>query len=140
MKTQKIYGVPKGVTEIHIDGGLHYCLYTKDGEPEFISISLPDTEEKAPTQFAYDAACTALHKHRERCEQLEAELADAVSLFKLVMDEHPGKERNGNAPGHCHQIPGIWDSDNGAKAGKPCAWCAVWNNAHKFLARHGDKS
>lgn len=78
--------------------------------------------------------------HDKRVAELEAELAEAVSLFRLVMDEHPGKERNGNAPGHCHQIPGIWDSDNGAKAGKPCAWCAVWNNAHKFLARHGDPS
>lgn len=79
MKTQKIYGVPKGVTEIHIDEGLRYGLYTKDGEPEFISISQPDAEEKAPTQFAYDAACTALHKHRDRCEQLEAELAESNS-------------------------------------------------------------
>lgn len=76
----------------------------------------------------------------ENHRELEAQLAEAVSLFKLVMEEHPGKERNGNAPGHAHQIPGIWDSDNGKKAGKPCAWCAVWNNAHEFLARHGDKS
>lgn len=31
-----------------------------------------------------------------------------------------------NAPGHCHKIRGIWDSDNGAKAGEPCARCAMW--------------
>lgn len=95
----------------------------------------PECEECGAT-----APTLEIWNNRPRVAELEAELADAVSLFKLVMDEHPGKERNGNAPGHCHEIPGIWDSDNGAKAGKPCAWCAVWNNAHKFLARHGDKS
>lgn len=30
------------------------------------------------------------------------------------------------SPGHHHQIPGIWDSDNGDLAGKPCAKCALW--------------
>ena len=89
----------------------------------------------------YQAAVSSVPAVEDkRVAELEAELAEAVSLFKLVMDEHPGKEKDGNAPGHCHQIPGIWDSDNGAKAGKPCAWCAVWNNAHKFLVRHGDRS
>lgn len=32
----------------------------------------------------------------------------------------------GNAPGHAHRETGIWDEDNGANAGKPCAWCLTW--------------
>ncbi|MGX5887839.1 hypothetical protein [Burkholderia gladioli] len=39
-----------------------------------------------------------------------------------------------NAPGHAHDVPGVWDSDNGKKAGKPCAWCMTWNRARAALA------
>ncbi|WP_124492310.1 hypothetical protein [Burkholderia stagnalis] len=46
-----------------------------------------------------------------------------------------------NAPGHAHDVPGIWDSDNGAKAGTQCAWCATWNAARAALAqRQGEGS
>lgn len=36
--------------------------------------------------------------------------------------------RDGNAPGHGHQVPGIWDTDesNGDKGGTACEWCAQW--------------
>ncbi|HDR8979459.1 TPA: hypothetical protein QDA90_004263 [Burkholderia vietnamiensis] len=40
-----------------------------------------------------------------------------------------------NAPGHAHAVPGIWDSDNGAKAGTQCAWCVTWNAAREALAQ-----
>ncbi|CAJ4664948.1 Uncharacterised protein [Burkholderia pseudomallei] len=40
-----------------------------------------------------------------------------------------------NAPCHAHDMPGIWDSDNGAKAGTQCAWCATWNAARAALAQ-----
>lgn len=34
---------------------------------------------------------------------------------------------DGNAPGHAHSRPGIWDNDNKPGiAGKPCAWCLTW--------------
>lgn len=39
-----------------------------------------------------------------------------------------------NAPGHAHSITGIWDSDNGPIAGKPCSWCIAWNAARKALS------
>ncbi|MGV4659097.1 hypothetical protein [Burkholderia pseudomallei] len=46
-----------------------------------------------------------------------------------------------NAPDHAHDMPGIWDSDNGAKAGTQCAWCATWNAARAALAqRQGEGS
>ena len=35
----------------------------------------------------------------------------------------------GNAPGHDHQEPGIWDSTGNPEElrGKPCEWCRKWN-------------
>jgi hypothetical protein len=58
-------------------------------------------------------------------------------LLEAVVREFPrhmGRRNNGNAPGHCHSRPGIWDDDNGALAGKPCAWCIAWNGAADALA------
>lgn len=57
-------------------------------------------------------------------------------MLAAVMRELPrnmGRWKDGNAPGHCHDVPGIWDSDNGAKAGTTCAWCLVWNKAKNEL-------
>ena len=52
------------------------------------------------------------------------------SLLESVWREIPHREgRRGNAPGHGHSVPGVWDCDNGALAGKKCAWCKVWNEA-----------
>ncbi|MBB5546630.1 hypothetical protein [Paraburkholderia fungorum] len=39
-----------------------------------------------------------------------------------------------NAPGHGHDVPGIWDSHNGVKSGMQCAWCMTWNKARSALA------
>lgn len=51
-------------------------------------------------------------------------------LLNRLLEEVGEHDRSdGNAPGHCHQVPGVWDSDNGKKAGKPCAWCALWAEA-----------
>lgn len=48
-----------------------------------------------------------------------------------------GKGDAGNAPGHAHAVPGIWDSDNGNRAGKPCAWCLCWAKFTMLAAAHG---
>ena len=56
-------------------------------------------------------------------------------ILAAVLREHPKRGReDGNAPGHGHAVPGIWDSDNGKLAGKPCAWCLTWNAALQALA------
>lgn len=54
-----------------------------------------------------------------------------TKILEAVRRELSRENRNGDAPGHLHQIPGIWDSDNGDIAGKPCAWCLTWK---KFTA------
>jgi hypothetical protein len=60
---------------------------------------------------------------RDECAELKA-------LMIALLGELGERDRgDGNAPGHCHQIPGVWDRDNGTKAGKPCAWCATWAKA-----------
>lgn len=60
-------------------------------------------------------------------------------VLEAVMREMPKAARyyrldDGNAPGHAHKVAGIWDSDNGDLAGKPCAWCLAWNTARAMLA------
>lgn len=58
-------------------------------------------------------------------------LAEDRAILEAVHRELDREGRNGDAPGHAHEIPGVWDSDNGAMAGKPCAWCLTWR---KFTA------
>jgi hypothetical protein len=52
-------------------------------------------------------------------------------VIEAVVREIPNRDhkRGYNAPGHSHNIPGIWDDDNGVLAGKECAWCKAWNTA-----------
>lgn len=67
------------------------------------------------------------------CAENRALKADAErfrSIVSAVVREHPHRRHlNGNAPGHGHSIPGVWDSDNGELAGTECAWCKTWNAA-----------
>lgn len=73
-------------------------------------------------------------------EQRDAALRDrdyARGLIHAVVREvpylsHRPGNGNGNAPGHSHSRPGIWDSDNGELAGKACSWCAIWRAAEKI--------
>ena len=65
--------------------------------------------------------------HETPCTTLSDEDKAILEAVRRELDDGDRK----NAPGHAHQIPGIWDSDNGKKAGKPCAWCLTWS---KFTA------
>lgn len=65
-------------------------------------------------------------------EALRKDLADWQEIVAAIKRETPDGFKmlnRGNAPGHGHSIPGVWDGDNGAMAGKECAWCRVWNAA-----------
>lgn len=37
------------------------------------------------------------------------------------------------SPNHSHQVPGVWDSDNGVFSNKPCAECAIYDEAQRIL-------
>lgn len=64
-------------------------------------------------------------------DQLKAEVEALRGVMAAVVSEIPHARyvSPGNSPGHSHRRPGIWDEDNGAKAGKECGWCKVWNTA-----------
>lgn len=49
---------------------------------------------------------------------------------------------HGNAPGHGHLIPGVWDKDvsNGAMGGTKCGWCEQWSEARAALSQAGGAS
>jgi len=72
-------------------------------------------------------------------DRLRGERDEAVGALKACVDhlsewESGGGSPRGNAPGHAHEQTGIWDDDNGAKAGTTCEWCATWP---KILAVSG---
>jgi len=65
-------------------------------------------------------------------EALRKDLMDWKEVVAAVKREVPERFTSyarGNAPGHGHSISGVWDDDNGALAGKECAWCKAWNSA-----------
>ncbi|RUR26810.1 hypothetical protein ELY33_17025 [Vreelandella andesensis] len=73
-----------------------------------------------------------------RLEVAERERNQAHGVIAAVVSEIPHRDsRNGNAPGHSHSVPGVWDYDNGALAGKKCGWCAVWQEAEKIAESRG---
>lgn len=94
---------------------------------EFMDLSIT-----RPIIDARDAQWLALVGELQRDADIGRQ---AIVLFAQLLDQLGERDRgDGNAPGHCHEIPGIWDSDNGKKAGKQCAWCATWNEAKRVRA------
>lgn len=65
---------------------------------------------------------------------LDAVILEAANNARRYAKFQEVWEKPENAPGHAHQIIGIWDSDNGILAGQPCSWCIAWNAAREALA------
>ena len=87
--------------------------------------------DAAETLAEADAALSS------RATEPDRNAAKWRGMLEDVMREMPDRVHHGdrgNAPGHGHDKPGIWDSDNGKLAGKPCAWCLVWNEARAAIA------
>ena len=70
-----------------------------------------------------------------RLSQVAEEASDRIQDRDRLLDaltrlvhELPRGDR-GNAPGHSHKVPGIWDSDNGALSGSPCRLCDAYARA-----------
>ena len=72
-----------------------------------------------------------LAKFKTLAETLAGALGDIFERFDAKTPNH-----RGNAPGHGHETPGIWDADNGEKAGQPCVWCKDWNSAREALRQY----
>lgn len=73
---------------------------------------------------------------RQQVATLTEQRDEMLGVFNIVISEMEQRNviSNGNAPGHAHSVPGVWDSDNGALAGKKCAWCATWAKAKEISA------
>jgi hypothetical protein len=74
--------------------------------------------------------------HRLEEERLQERVRVLEAALRTVLAGDPDDSRRPyekNAPGHAHWKPGIWDRDNGERAGKPCEWCAAWHAAHAAL-------
>lgn len=82
---------------------------------------------------------TSLAQSEREVDGLKADAENWKGLLEAVTREIDSREyahaRKGaeNAPGHSHEKPGVWDWDNGEKAGKQCAWCLTWNNARAAI-------
>ncbi|WP_210015054.1 hypothetical protein [Pseudomonas palmensis] len=96
--------------------------------------------DKSEWQSGYDegrrmGVKTALDER----DQLKTENERLVSAIQAVINEVPSRvtRNDGNAPGHCHAVPGIWDEDNGDRAGTECGWCKVWAAAVAISKERG---
>lgn len=64
------------------------------------------------------------------------QMAASGDLYDALAGIMARLDRGHNAPGHCHTVSGIWDSDNAPGiAGRPCEWCAHWQRARAALSR-----
>lgn len=55
-------------------------------------------------------------------------------LLKLWYEQQADRVTSkGNAPGHGHPIPGVWDTDNGKIAGHRCAECTLFSLAEQLF-------
>ena len=123
---------PKGTTHATInggeprwyklEGGKVFCwgIRIKEWAPSFF-LTVDEIAETGQRLYA-NGEQSEMVMLRERVEQLEGLLRTVVA----EIPHRPTAMRKGNAPGHGHSVPGIWDSDNGELAGKDCAWCQVW--------------
>ena len=75
--------------------------------------------------------------HHTICDEAAdtiTELLEALEAIVAHFDTH-----GGNAPGHAHSRPGIWDDDDGnrraGKANEVCEWCSEWNTARAAIAK-----
>jgi hypothetical protein len=56
-------------------------------------------------------------------------------LIAAYIEDRHSSGHDGNAPGHAHDVAGIWDADNvPEKRGTKCRWCAAWFAARAVLA------
>lgn len=88
----------------------------------------------------YNLVSFASEERGKQVEQLKAENDALRSLVLSALEEGKGRPgTGGNAPGHCHGVPGVWDRGNGDRSGTACGWCKIWNAAQAMAreASHG---
>jgi hypothetical protein len=90
--------------------------------------------KERPNQPHYIAALV----RRAVNQAVAAEREKWGPVLQAVIREIPRRgQDDGNAPGHAHAAPGIWDSDNGPLSGTECAWCKAWSTAKAVTRERG---
>lgn len=120
--------------------GLLVCPAYREGGTVYVESWRPLAEASTKDYARFIAAANpgAVLALLDEIDQLKAENAELIDLMRRVVAEHPRRshKNGGNGPGHGHAVPGVWDEDNGELAGKPCAWCSIWNAAKGIVERH----
>lgn len=95
--------------------------------PSAIMALLAEIEENAMHMRAFGEV---MRSQAEQIGKLKAENEALRSLVLSALEEGKGRPgTGGNAPGHCHAVPGVWDRGNGERSGAACGWCRIWNAA-----------
>lgn len=77
-----------------------------------------------------DCGCwRAIVKMVSEHESIVKERNELVDVLAALIHEMPSPGWDGNAPGHCHQVPGVWDDDNGTRSGTECRLCYAYARA-----------
>lgn len=66
-------------------------------------------------------------------------MSDSISIPKKLITDlvdlwNKKSKRTYGSPNHSHSVPGLWDSDNGELANKPCAECALYDAARMIVS------
>lgn len=97
--------------------------------------------DAASSQEGYQCICyvRTLTEAAGTITDLRAEVVILRHALGGIFAYFDGKRECQQAPGHCHDVPGIWDIDNDPSiAGKSCDWCAHWNAARAALTQTKD--
>ena len=95
---------------------LEFCTYYDQGDP------------------CSEASLVArIDSLRAAAQERDRQIAELKGLLNALMEHHPKRSGWSEPPGHSHLVAGIWNPDNGAKAGTKCEWCATWWAARAAL-------
>ena len=131
------------------DGRPHLCPASESDKMSILTIAEEDGATFACVYRDDDArrivtcvnACAGMADPAAEIAELKRQRDELLVAISAIVEEVPHRHGSrGNAPGHGHDIPGIWDSDNGELAGKECGWCQVWRLAEKYNKAKGSAS
>lgn len=110
------------------------CVYLYDLIRENIVadghlLSSRDSDKLQICAERLSAQANLIEYQAKKIEQQDKEIQRLRELITLLVENLHEDDDGPDAPGHSHEIPGIWDEDNGELSGKACQWCEIWGQA-----------